>query len=143
VTLYQAEPVEATRWFKNGDHPDDHVGERRVDPVKLGDLRPDLIGPDGWKLVANVDIPDEAYYYRGEGAVVRYFRRPEPRYAGSRLHEVCGERWHDHGWIDEGGEGQTVCPGNWIITDQPGRHRPIEDALFLATHQPVVEGSPP
>lgn len=146
MTLYQADPVEATRWFHNGDLPDDRLGERLVDPVKLGDLRPDLIGPNGWKLVANTDIPDEAYYYRGEGAVVRYFRRAEPEYRGDRVHAVCLNRWHAHGWIDDGGDGQTVCPGDWVVTeipanaalDRPAKYRPVHNPMFRATYTMVA-----
>ena len=74
------------RWLKNGDHPDDRVGETLTD---LGG------GPD---------------YERLEGAVVRFFRHPD--ISGSTLCDECGFMFHHHGWIDSGGDGVTVCPGD-------------------------------
>ena len=113
---YQGAPVEATRWFRNGDHPDDEVDERIFDPMS-GES-----------------------YLRMEGQVVRFFRRPEPQYAGSSLHLVCGFQWHEHGWIDSGEDGQTVCPGDWVVTDAPGQYRVVKTALFNEVYQQVREG---
>jgi len=108
------------QWFKNGDHPDDHVGEPVLDIGKLCELHPELLSQgDEWVILKDVDIPPEAYYNRIEGAVVRFFRRPEPEFRG--FHSKCGRTWHDHGWIDDGSndenglaQGITVCPGDWI-----------------------------
>lgn len=69
-----------------------------------------------------------------EGEVVRYFRRPEPQYAGSHS---CGFKWHDHGWIDTLEGGHTVCPGDWIITGVQGEHYPCKPDIFDATYEPV------
>lgn len=80
----------ATQWWSNGDHPHDNVGET------LEDI-------------------DGSTYARQEGAVVRYFRRPEPKYREGQVHNACGRLWHDHGWIDTLNGGHTVCPGDWII----------------------------
>lgn len=119
MSRYRNRPVvvDAIRWLRNGDHPGDEVGAMLTDPL-------------------NEDLP----YRRLEGKIVRYFRHPDPEFTGDNTHEVCGFTWHDHGWIDSGGGGQTVCPGDWVITDTHGRVYPCKDTLFRATFQPVVEG---
>jgi hypothetical protein len=105
--------IEAHRWFKNGDHPDDHVGEMVDDPMG---------GPS---------------YERLEGLVVRYFRRPEPEFAGNQHHEVCGYMWHYHGWIDDLEGGHNVCPGDWIATGVQGEHWAIKPDVFAASYEQV------
>lgn len=113
MARYRKKPVtvDAHQWWRNGDHPDDRVGE----PL------PDL---------------DGSTYERQEGAVVRYFRRPEPAYAGDEFHEICGYRWHRHGWIDTGRYGHTVCPGDWIVQDVEGEYYPVT-AVFEQSYDPV------
>lgn len=74
-----------------------------------------------------------------EGEVVRYFRRPEPEYAGQIEHELCGRIWHDHGWIDTLEGGHTVCPGDWIITGVEGEVYPCKPAIFNKTYERVYE----
>jgi hypothetical protein len=113
---YRKKPVviEAAQWHKNGDHPQDGVGELVKDPV---------IGEP---------------YQRIEGAVVRFFRRPEPEYQGDVIHSKCNKCYHDHGWIDTRG-GHTVCPGDWIITGVQGEFYPYKPDIFEATYEPVDE----
>lgn len=79
--------IEAHQWFRNGDHPDDKVGEWAED--QLG-----------------------GRYMRQEGAVVQFFRHPD--LPGDERHDKCGKTWHDHGWIDQGPDGITVCPGDYV-----------------------------
>lgn len=123
--------IEASQWFKNGDHPEDRVGEKAVDWGKVAELRPDLL--DKNEPVKDEDIPDEAYYKRIEGAVVRYFRLPPPGPRGIDIHEACGVTYHNHGWIDTppgiSPGGYTVCPGDWIIT-YPHTYQPVKPAIF-------------
>lgn len=103
--------IEASQWFKNGDHPDDGVGEDRHDPLTGGT-------------------------YKGiEGAVVRFFRRPEPEYRGTVTHESCGSTYHDHGWIDTLEGGHIVCPGDWIVTGVQGERYPVKAAIFAETYE--------
>jgi hypothetical protein len=134
---YRKKPVEieAHQWFKNGDHPDDLVGKMAIDEVKLFDLRPDLLDGDG--QIADADVPDEARYERIEGVVVRFFRRPEPEYAGGKVHDACGYTWHEHGWIDTLEGGHTVCPGDFIITGVQGERYPCKPDIFAETYEPV------
>ena len=106
--------IEATQWRKNGDHPQDRVGETLSDPFG---------GPD---------------YTRLEGAVVRFFRRPEPEYAGQTFHD-CHRTWHVHGWIDTLEGGHTVCPGDWIITGVKNEVYPCKSDIFAATYEAVTE----
>lgn len=60
-----------------------------------------------------------------EGAVVRYYRHP--MVDGATVHDVCGRTWHDHGWIDQGGAGITVCPGDVVVTWPNGTHDVYSD----------------
>jgi hypothetical protein len=111
---YRKRPVviDATQWFKNGDHPSDDV------------FRP---------FEDTGQVPAEPR----EGKIVRYFRRPEPEYAGTLVHDysTCGMRWHAHGWIDTLEGGHTVCPGDWIITGVKGEYYACKPDIFAATYE--------
>lgn len=107
---YRKKPVviEATQWFKNGDHPED--GD---EVFEEGEFK-------GQKL---------------EGKVVRYFRRPDV--PGEQACEKCGKTMHEHGWIDTLEGGHIVCPGDWIITGVKGEHYPCKPDIFEATYDPA------
>jgi hypothetical protein len=102
--------IEATQWFKNGDHPLDET--RIVTPV-LGDGAP----------------------FKSEGKVVRYFRHLEKMYGGERQCDKCGNIMHDHGWIDTLEGGHIVCPSDWIITGVMGEFYPCKDEIFKMTYE--------
>lgn len=114
VTHWRKKPVviEAARWRKNGDHPADNA----------------------WEMF---DYPDGCQRPRviREGAVVRYYRRPDDD--GERPCQHCAVRMHDHGWIDTLEGGHVVCPGDWIITGVAGEIYPCKPAIFEATYEPV------
>jgi len=103
--------VDAHQWFKNGDHPDDHVGEQVRDPLT------------------------DTYYRRLEGKVVRWFRHPNV--PGDEMHK-CGHTMHYHGWIDDFEGGHNVCPGDWIATGVAGEHWAIKPDIFDATYEAVT-----
>ncbi len=105
--------IEATQWFKNGDHPED--GTERFPPESKfsGELL--------------------------EGKVVRYFRRPDVSGDTTCQHEHCGQTMHVHGWIDTMEGGHIVCPGDWVITGVKGERYPCKPDIFAATYEPVVE----
>lgn len=103
--------IEASQWFKNGDHPGDMATEMFDYP---GGQRPRVIR---------------------EGAVVRYYRHPTD--PGDRRCERCGTIMHDHGWIDTLEGGHIVCPGDWIITGVKGEHYPCKPDIFEATYEPA------
>lgn len=85
----KTEIVEATQWFKNGDHPLDDV----------------------WRKFEDTGAhPTEPR----EGKIVRYFRHPNV--PGETICDFCSIKIHHHGWIDQGGKGLTVCPGDYVIT---------------------------
>jgi len=71
-------------WNKNGDHLLDDIWRPFEDTGK---------------------IPTEPR----EGAFVRYFRHPEIE--DKSVCELCGDTFHNHGWIDYGCDGKTICPG--------------------------------
>lgn len=102
--------VEAARWFKNGDHPQDNVFRPFEDTGK---------------------IPIEPR----EGEIVRYFRNPNVR--GFIVCHHCKNTMHDHGWIDTLEGGHTVCPGDWVIKGIVGEYYPCKNDIFVETYDPV------
>jgi len=109
---YRKKPVviDATQWFKNGDHPKDDVMRPFEDTGKT---------------------PSEPR----EGAIVRYFRRPDV--SGQKVCEHCQVIMHLHGWIDTLEGGHNVCPGDWIITGVKGEHYPCKPDIFAETYEPA------
>ncbi len=93
MAKYRKKPVviEATQWWKNGDHPEDGK-----DVFAEGEFKGELL----------------------EGKVVRYYRTPECD--GQVVHNRCGRIMHDHGWIDTLEGGYIVCPSDWVITGVAG-----------------------
>ena len=111
--------IEATQWFKNGDHPLDYASDQ-----------------SGFQNGRLVSIPAAHRKYNNwEGEVVRYYRRPDDD--GERACEKCGNRMHVHGWIDTLEGGHIVCPGDWIITGVKGEHYPCKPDIFEMTYEPV------
>jgi hypothetical protein len=102
--------VEATQWFKNGDHPEDDRESFHT---------------------------EESGDFLGEGKVVRYYRNPDD--SGQRTCHHCGAKMHDHGWIDTLEGGHNVCPGDWIITGIQGERYPCKPDIFEATYEPVED----
>lgn len=98
--------IEATQWFKNGDHPDD--GDERFDS---GEFKGELY----------------------EGRVVRYYRTPDMD--GQTPCKHCGVIMHEHGWIDTLEGGHIVCPGDWIIRGVKGEKYPCKPDIFAATYE--------
>ena len=101
--------VQAIRWSKNGDHPDDAC-EVFTDPTS--------------------GLP-----FQGEGHVVRYYRHPQD--SGKRFCPKCSRRMHDHGWIDTPEGDLTVCPGDWIITEPDGFRYPVQNSVFKKIYEPM------
>ncbi|HMJ16603.1 MAG TPA: hypothetical protein VK524_34550 [Polyangiaceae bacterium] len=111
MTKYRKRPVviEATQWFKNGDHPEDACG-----------------------MFVDSETGEP---FQGEGHVVRYFRRPDV--SGERVCQHCSQTMHVHGWIDTLEGGHVVCPGDWIITGVKNERYPCKADIFTATYEPV------
>ena len=111
--------IEASQWFKNGDHPEDYAADTEG-------------------MIAGVQRTITGAYRRErdwEGDVVRYFRRPDVD--GMTLCRHCARTMHIHGWIDTKEGGHIVCPGDWIITGVQGEHYPCKPDIFAATYEPV------
>jgi len=111
--------IEATQWFKNGDHPEDYIGD--TDGFENGEIR-----------VFSGDYRKE---HEWEGSVVRYFRHPDV--PGDHECMYCGKTMHVHGWIDTLEGGHNVCPGDWIITGVAGEKYPCKPKIFEATYEKV------
>lgn len=115
----QTPAVEASQWFKNGDHPDDY--DREKIGYENGELRT-------WTA-------DEVKALGWEGQVVRYFRSPVV--SGKSLCEHCRKPMNEHGWIDSGGSGKIVCPGDFIITSAGGDFYVCRHDFFTAVFKPA------
>lgn len=98
--------IDATQWFKNGDHPLDDVF-RVFEDTGVRPTKP------------------------REGSIVRYYRCPE-----HATHcEHCGKLMHDHGWIATLEGGHIVCPGDWIITGVADERYPCKPDIFESTYE--------
>lgn len=115
---YRKKPVviEATQWFKNGDHPNDY--DKEYVGYENGALRT-------W---TSVEVKENSW----EGQVVRYFRRPDVD--GTTICKHCHMTMHVHGWIDTLEGGHIVCPGDYVITGVKGERYPCKPDIFLATY---------
>lgn len=94
--MYRKKPslVEATQWFRNGDHPFD-----QSTPVDTAGSSSTLT----------------------EGAVVKFFRRLH--IPGDRICQECGNVMHKHGLIaDPNGDEEIVHPGDYILTQKTHGH---------------------
>lgn len=122
MPLFRKRPItiEASQWFKNGDHPLDYSKER--------------VGFEGG--VSRMYSPSERKEYGWEGDIVRYFRRPDV--SGCSHCKHCGQMMDVHGWIDTLEGGHIVCPGDWIITGVKGEMYPCKPDVFAATYEEVV-----
>jgi hypothetical protein len=113
--------IEAHRWLVNGDHPGDGCRMISPDPGSARQFTP----------------------FQSEGRIVRYYRNPGDD--GQRECGDCGNRMHDHGWIDSGIRGRVVCPGDWIISlPAPGpglpARFPVKPDVLAATWTRVPPG---
>ncbi len=97
----KTEPVDASRWLKNGDHP--------LDNSKM-------IYPD-----KNSETQFEPFL--SEGEVVRWYIDHYDR-GGC---DYCGKAMDMHGLIPDD---DLVCPGDWVITDAAGRHYAYSHEMF-------------
>lgn len=104
--------IEATQWFKNGDHPEDDCYR----PFEDTGIIPNM---------------------QREGNIVRYYRHP--RIDGQIVCDECKALMHDHGWIDTLEGGHIVCVGDWVITGVKGERYPCKPYIFELTYEPVVE----
>lgn len=110
--LIDFRPVDAHQWCKNGDHPCDYS-----------------------TLLQSSDGP-----FLSEGEVVRRFINPNMN--GDHYCTKCGNRAKIHGWIDQGDEGLTVCPGDWVVSMGP-RYLVLSDHNFQALFYSTVSGRTP
>jgi hypothetical protein len=130
--------VDASPWFKNGDHPLDYAHDRQEFDVE-----------NGTTLTIKAEF---ARLHDWEGEVVRRFRipslpiSPPPHIPGQVVGggsglttkcPLCGIILHNHGWIDSGGGGQTVCPGDYVITDAFGRYSVMRPKVFAICFEPA------
>ncbi len=92
-------PANQIQWFKNGDHPLD------------------------MSILINATT-DNAFL--SEGKIVRRYRNPAV--PGTKMCDRCSHDYHWHGWIDSGGEGETVCPGDWVAFTGKGYYRMSNDS---------------
>lgn len=106
---YRKKPAltEATQWFQNGDHPQDRSVE-----VKRSGGSPTL----------------------SEGQVVKHFRRLH--IPGGRFCPDCGNVMHKHGLLEGLNGEETVCPGDYVITNLKGQYYVLKPEVFEAQYEP-------
>lgn len=121
MSKFRKKPVviEASQWFKNGDHPLDYAEDEHG--FEDGDIR----------VFTGAERKSKGW----EGSVVRYYRHPDV--PGDKPCEQCGKIHHVHGWIDTLEQGHRVCPGDWIITGVKGERYPCKPDIFDATYEPA------
>lgn len=98
MPLEQPVRLEEHVWNKNGDHPLDYTKDEEnhfPNPGAPSTYTAAFRRENNW-----------------EGDVVRYFRNPEVPGIDTCK---CGHTFHEHGWIDQGADGITVCPGSTVI----------------------------
>lgn len=113
--------IDATQWFKNGDHPFDYVEDKSG--FENGELK--------------IFSRNFQFQNNWEGQIVGYFSRPDvPEPAPCKY---CSKTMHDHGWIDTLEGGHIVCPGDWVITGVKGEHYPCKPDIFDVTYDLILE----
>ena len=108
---YRKKPIliEATRWFKNGDHPNDES--------------------------TPIDGPDESQRIT-EGKVVRYFQRLN--IPGGRFCPECGNIMQRHGILDGLNGEEVICPGDYVVTNPKGQYYRLRAVEFEAQYEPYI-----
>lgn len=99
--------IDAHRWFKNGDHPEDGN-----EVFNDGEFKGELL----------------------EGKIIRYYR--SPYIDEEKKCCACGSIMHIHGWIDTLEAGHRVCPGDWIIRGI-GVFYPCKSDIFEKRYEKV------
>lgn len=111
--------IEATQWFKNGDHPKDYA--ESTWGLENGEMR---------------EFTGEMRKENGcEGGIVGYFRHPDV--SGEAACKHCGKTMNVHGWIDTLEGGHIVCPADWIITGVKGENYPCKPDIFELTYDSI------
>jgi len=120
MSKFRKKPVviEATQWFKNGDHPLDH------DPI--GYDNPDR-------------MTQEKYwdYKQTEGKIVSRNKMPSQYLDDACSH--CKNPMRAHGQCETLEGHHIVCPGDWIITGIKGENYPCKPDIFEQTYEAVDE----
>lgn len=106
---YRKKPAltEATQWFTNGDHPQD-----KSKPIVLAGGSPGL----------------------SEGKVVFFFQ--SLNIPGGRFCQECGNVMQKHGILEGLNGEETICPGDYIVTDRKGNYYKISSVDFEAQYEP-------
>jgi hypothetical protein len=117
MPLFKKKPpvVEASQWFRNGDHPAD-----QSEPI---------------------DRPGDSPIL-SEGKVVRFFSWFH--IPGDRYCPECGNQMKKHGIIDGlNGEEELVHPGDYILTNAKGRFYRRSAKEFEEMFEPLEPADPP
>lgn len=120
---YRKKPavIEATQWFKNGDHPQDR--SIQIDAAE---------GASSEKLT--------------EGQVVRFFR--SLTIPGGRFCSECGNVFQKHGMLHPDhalNADEKVCPGDYIVTNPKGQYYVLKPEDFerqFEPYEPVATPTP-
>lgn len=78
-----------------------------------------------------------------EGEVVKYFR--SLNIPGGRFCPQCGNPMQKHGLLDGLNGEETICPGDYVVTDAKGRYYRLSSSDFEAQYElyePVAHPPP-
>lgn len=104
--------IEATQWFQNGDHPQDES-----------------------EPIAN---SGESMKF-SEGKVVQHYRSEETVPGMDSPVNLfcpqCGNRMLKHGLLDGANGEETVCPGDYVVTDRNGLYYRVSRGEFESQYE--------
>lgn len=116
---------------------DNNVKIYGQEPISKKFAVEDIVEAHRW--FQNGDHPQDNYKPPSikEGELVRRYRHPYV--SGNTTCSKCEYLMHDHGWIDCGEDGITVCPGNWVLTMKDGKYYVTTDKVYNIIKEEVPE----
>lgn len=146
--------IEATQWFKDGDHP---AVETRAPEIIFDRLENYFyvthcdhgvemaktwlaVDPNSEVAVKNGSALPFAFYEIKSGKRVSAW---DPEYNHLLGLYANYSKWErvpgTFGWVKTLEGGHIVTPSDWIITGVRGEHYPCKDGIFQQTYEPVEE----
>ncbi len=122
MKTYKHKPliVKAIQWYRNGDHPLDYKE----------DIFSDITGE---RITREYQKEND-----WEGQVIRRYR--SPYVPGETLCPDCRVEMRFHGWIDDNSVMEPiVCPGDYVISNDEGKHYPCSPSAFEELYDLVDE----
>lgn len=55
----------------------------------------------------------------------------------------CSQLIHNHGFLNTGGDGQVICPGDYILEDMSGNYFVVSATSFHGLFRQLIESNDP